>query len=197
MPASPLDTPEDPGLPGCQADPPPNATVQALHDCIERWLPTAISRLLGRRRLPEDIIQEAILHAYEIGRRMIRGDLRGRYQPEGKPLTQFRAILVTVAWNKARDLLRPRKRGIKLASLPADDLLASAAAGPAEALARNAVWQGLDRLGAADRELIVARYVEELTMRACARRFGIPEATFRRRLDRALVRLKAVYMRLA
>ncbi len=133
-------------------------------------------RMVGRRDVAEDLMQETLLRAF-------RG--LDAYQPEGK----FRAWLFRIAANQARDWIRRQKRRPQAM----DDPEPAAEMPPeADAVARQRarqVTEALDRLSEADREVLLMRYYGEMTFKEIAQAGGEPIGTVLARAHRALKKL--------
>jgi RNA polymerase sigma-70 factor (ECF subfamily) len=133
-------------------------------------------RMVGRRDVAEDLMQETLLRAY-------RG--LDAYQPEGK----FRAWLFRIAANQARDWIRRQKRR----PLVTDEPHAVAEMPPeADAVARERagrVNQALARLAEPDREILLMRYYGNMTFKEIAQANGEPLGTVLARAHRALKKL--------
>ena len=133
-------------------------------------------RMVGRRDVAEDLMQETLLRAF-------RG--LDAYRPEGK----FRAWLFRIAANQARDWIRRQKRRPPTADGPEP-----AAEMPPEtgAVARERVRhvsEALARLSDADREVLLMRYYGEMTFKEIADAGGEPIGTVLARAHRALRKL--------
>ena len=136
-------------------------------------------RMVGRRDVAEDLMQETLLHA-----------LRGleSYRPEGK----FRAWLFRIAANQARDWIRRQKRrpGVEDGPVPvADDPPDSGAVARERA---RAVEKGLASLSEPDREILLMRYYGDMTFKEIAQAGGEPLGTVLARAHRALKKLGAL-----
>jgi len=150
-----------------------------LQDLLVAYAPRVyglLLRIVGRRDVAEDLMQETLLRAF-------RG-LKS-YQPEGK----FRAWVFRIAVNQARDWIRRQRRQ---APLPDDPRPATDAPVDAPALARERgrrVEQALARLSDADREVLLMRYYGNMTFKDVAQATGEPLGTVLARAHRALKKL--------
>lgn len=150
-----------------------------LQDLLVAYAPRVyglLLRIVGRRDVAEDLMQETLLRAF-----------RGleSYQPEGK----FRAWVFRIAVNQARDWIRRRRHQ---APLPDDPRPAADAPVDAPVLARERarrVEQALARLSDADREVLLMRYYGNMTFKDVAQATGEPLGTVLARAHRALKKL--------
>lgn len=147
-------------------------------------------RLTGSRDAAEDLLQETFL-------RVVR--VIDQYEHVGR----FEAWLFRIAGNLARD--RARKLGRRGESSLTDDVAeelvadsgrhAGASDDPAEALDRREAGAqlvaGLERLSAAEKEVILLRHYSELSFREIAAILNVPLGTALARAHRALRRLRA------
>jgi RNA polymerase sigma factor (sigma-70 family) len=138
--------------------------------------------LLGAGDDAEDVLQEAFVKAY---RRLplYRGD------------SPFRSWLLAIVANETRNLHRSRRRRDGLVQraaarelepiapdLPADAALSSER--------RAALLDAIRHLDERDREVIVCRYLLDLSEAETAQTLGWPLGTVKSRTARALVRLR-------
>lgn len=138
--------------------------------------------LLGAGDDAEDVLQEAFVKAY---RRLplYRGD------------SPFRSWLVAIVANETRNLHRSRRRrdglvqraGARELEPVAPDLPADAAL---SAERRAALLDAIRHLDDRDREVIVCRYLLDLSEAETAQTLGWPLGTVKSRTARALVRLR-------
>jgi RNA polymerase sigma-70 factor (ECF subfamily) len=133
-------------------------------------------RMVGRRDVAEDLMQETLLRAF-------RG--LDAYQPEGK----FRAWLFRIAANQARDWIRRQKRRPEVADDPDPVADASPDAGAIARERAGHVEEALARLSAPDREILLMRYYGEMTFKDIAQANGEPLGTVLARAHRALKKL--------
>ena len=122
----------------------------------------------------EDIAQEALLSAVR------RIDSFDRRRP-------FRPWLHTIVVNRSLDWLRKRRHEVHLAEVPAP--------APAEPGAPGAALGALARLEPEQRALVVMRHLHGYRSSELAEMLGIPAATVRTRLARALDRLESMLER--
>ncbi|WP_229071182.1 RNA polymerase sigma factor [Actinoplanes sp. DH11] len=137
--------------------------------------------LLGAGADADDVVQEAFVKAY---RRLAqyRGD-------------SFRAWLLAIVANEARNLIRSRRRRTGLlarAAVRADPLPLEP--DPADTAAaserRRFLVAQLRALDSRDREVLVCRYLLELSEAETATTLGLPRGTVKSRTARALTRLR-------
>jgi len=153
-----------------------------IQDLLVSYAPRVyglLLRMVGRRDVAEDLMQETMLRAF-----------RGleSYQPEGK----FRAWIFRIAGNRARDWIRQQRRR---APMPDDPRPATEAPADAPAIARERgrrVEQALARLSEADREVLLMRYYGNMTFKDVAQATGEPLGTVLARAHRALKKLGAM-----
>jgi RNA polymerase sigma-70 factor, ECF subfamily len=138
--------------------------------------------LLGAGADADDVVQEALVKAYR---------QLSRYRGE----SGFKAWLLAIVANETRNLHRSRKRR--------DGLLLRAAAGeepeqlgpdPAESTLaadrRRRLLDRMRRLDVRDREVLVCRYLLDLSEAETATTLGVPKGTVKSRTARALTRLR-------
>jgi len=150
-----------------------------LQDLLLAYAPRVyglLLRMVGRREVAEDLMQETLLRAF-------RG--LDAYRPEGK----FRAWIFHIALNQARDWIRRQQRRPLVSDGPPP-----AADAPPEgaAIARERdrrIQQALARLSEPDREVLLMRYYGDMTFKDIARARGEPLGTVLARAHRALKKL--------
>ncbi len=164
------------------------ALIDRYHDDLMRFL----YRMIGDRQGAEDVFQEAFLQAHLSGA-TFDGSRR------------FRPWFFTIAANKARDLLRKKKRRRMLElSAPVSggrsgggdsgvsfvDLLEVDVAGPGDRLdadERDALVQRvLDDMSPTLREVLLLAYFQKLSYAQIADDLGIPLGTVKSRLHSAV-----------
>lgn len=156
---------------------------QALEELVGFWQPRLHGLFLGLGADPhqaEDLVQETLLRALE-------------HLPRWQPRASFKTWLYHVALNLWRDQKRRAygrhellggilpKNGADLANPPLD------AAGQAE---REAVRHALLSLPLAQREVLVLRFYQELSLEEIARACRCSANTVKSRLRLALVKLR-------
>jgi len=133
--------------------------------------------LLGSQADADEAVQETLLRAH-------RG--MATYRAEGS----VKAWLCGIARHVCAHMLETRRRGRELLELV-----------PTEGEARDAfaarrrarvLRDALDKLKPSERESLVLRYVADLSHREIAEACGLEEAAARKRISRALDRLRAV-----
>jgi RNA polymerase sigma factor (sigma-70 family) len=138
--------------------------------------------LLGAGDEADDVVQEALVKAYR---------QLSRYRGE----SGFRPWLLAIVANETRNLHRSRRRRDGLV------LRAAARAGPEptgtdpadSATAgerRRQLLEQLRRLGTRDREVLVCRFLLDLTEAETAAALGLAKGTVKSRTSRALARLR-------
>ena len=157
--------------------------IERYHDDLLRFL----TRMLGDRAAAEDVFQETFLQVHISAATF---DTSRRFRP----------WLFTIAANKARDLLRKKKRR-KTVELSAPirksesgssfiDLLEVDVPPPDAAmdlaLRDEQVQQALDQLGPALREVLLLAYFQRLSYAQIAEDLGIPLGTVKSRMHSAV-----------
>lgn len=112
-----------------------------------------------------------------------------------RPGDPFRAWILTVAGNEARNRVRSSSRRVRAELRFATAARAGDAAPSPEAAALasfelQTVASALDRLADDDRRVIALRHLLELSVGETAAVLGVPEGTVKSRLARALARLR-------
>jgi RNA polymerase sigma-70 factor (ECF subfamily) len=163
-----------------------------------RMIACRLDPRLAARLDPSDVVQEALAEAD----RRLDGYLGDRPLPFYPWLRQLawdrlveqhrrhlRASRRSVLREQAEPLALPDASAVELA----DQLLAhgeSPSAGPQREEVRQQVRSALAELAEADREVLVLRYLEQLSAREVGAVLGISEATAKKRALRALQRLR-------
>jgi RNA polymerase sigma-70 factor (ECF subfamily) len=139
--------------------------------------------LTGSQADADEVVQETLLRAHRA---------MPMYRGEGS----VKAWLCGIARHVCAHVLETRKRGanlgdaLELAIVPGD--AASRDAFETRRQAR-ALRVALDQLKPSEREALVMRYVADLSHREIAVACGIDEAAARKRISRALARMRAVF----
>ncbi|WP_309238317.1 RNA polymerase sigma factor [Actinoplanes aureus] len=138
--------------------------------------------LLGAGADADDVVQEAFVKAYR---------QLGRYRGE----SGFRPWLLAIVANETRNLLRSRNRRAGLlmrAAVREDPMpLEPDPAESAEATERRRfLVEQLRALDVRDREVLVCRYLLDLSEAETAMTLGLPKGTVKSRTARALTRLR-------
>ena len=166
------------------------AAFDALLDRYSRSIYNFTLRLLGDPADAEDATQQTFIQAFESF-------------PAARPGASLRPWLFQVARNKCIDLMR-RRRTVPLSTLERDDDEgpqldpADAAPLPGELYEREELQQILQAaiatLPVRSREVVLMRYVGELTFAEIGRSLDMPENTAKTLFQRAKVTLRA-YLR--
>lgn len=123
-----------------------------------------------------DLVQEATLAAYDQFHR-----LRGGPAAFGP---WIRRILV----NRARNLLKARSRMVPLEAVAAGD--PDPAPGPEEQLSHALLWGEVMALEEHQRQVLVLRFLVDMTVEEISRVLDVPEGTVKSRIHRALGALR-------
>ncbi|MCR9243518.1 MAG: sigma-70 family RNA polymerase sigma factor [bacterium] len=147
------------------------------------WLRRLATRLVGDPHVAEDVVQDTWLAALERP-----PESTGSEAGAGHQVGRLRRWLATVAHNAAR--MRHRSESRRRAR--EREVAGAAAAGPPSqsfdepVIAQQRLLAALMTLPAADREVVVLRFLEDLPPRAIAKRLGTTNSAVRSRLSRAL-----------
>jgi len=136
--------------------------------------------MLGQESDAWDVLQEAVEQAW-----------RHRRQLQGGPAA-FPAWIRRIVVNRAIDHMRSRKRLILLepAAMPEGD---AALPSPEVDVEARALWEELKVLEPDQRQVIVLRYLADLSLQEIADQVGIPLGTVKSRLYRALAHLRKTW----
>ena len=166
------------------------AAFEALVDRYSRSIYNFTLRLLGDTADAEDATQQTFIQAFES-------------LPAAKPEASLRPWLYQVARNKCIDLLRKR-RAVPLSALERDDPEGpridpvDAKPLPADLYEReelqHLLQEAIASLPLRSREVVLMRYVGELTFAEIGRSLGMPENTAKTLFQRAKSTLR-VYLR--
>ena len=139
--------------------------------------------LMGAGDDAEDVVQEAFVRAFRA-----LGGLR-----DGAP---FRPWLLAIVANQTRNLHRSRRRrdGLVLRAAARETPADRGVDAPVEAVfaaeRRVALLEALRRLDEREREVLVCRYLLDLSEAATAQTLGLAQGTVKSRTHRALARLR-------
>jgi RNA polymerase sigma factor (sigma-70 family) len=139
--------------------------------------------LLGAGDDAEDVVQDAFVKAYrQLGR--YRGD------------SAFRAWLLAIVANETRNLHRSRRRrdGLVLRAAARKEADVTGGDPPGESAVatdrRQRLVEALRALADRDREVVVCRYLLDLSEVETATALGLPKGTVKSRTARALAKLR-------
>lgn len=136
--------------------------------------------LLGSQADADEATQETLLRAH-------------RAMPTYRGDGSVKAWLCGIARHVCAHMLETRRRGRELLELvPADALTDDARLAFAHRQRARAIRDALARLKPSEREALVLRYVADLSHREIALACNLDEATARKRISRALARLRSV-----
>ena len=141
--------------------------------------------MLGDTGHGEEVAQEVFLGAYAA-------------LPRFRQEASLRTWLLAIARKQCLKALRDRRRRRRLEEEQRTEIARGAHRAPPDPseenpeVLRQRVWRGLDRLGAAERTVLLLRYETGLTLVEVAHIVGRSEAGVRRQLARALEQLRAV-----
>jgi RNA polymerase sigma-70 factor, ECF subfamily len=141
--------------------------------------------MLGSQMDADDMTQETLLTAHQC-----LGDFRG----DGS----VRGWLLGIARNKClQHLEKSRRRGAKLRLVTNTDTEVSPEPGELDSLQKRAeqARQLLTQVRPSDRDALLLRYSGELSFKEVALACGIDEAAARKRVSRALLKLRDAVMR--
>ena len=157
------------------------SALEALYTRVAPLLLAVLIRILKRRELAEDALQDVFVKVWQQA---------GQYdRARGHPL----AWLVSMARYRAIDLQRATRPAVALADLTQlePQLQVSGPAESAEALgARSLLLRCLERIAARPRHALVLAYHDGLTHAEIARALGEPLGTVKSWVRRALVSLR-------
>lgn len=145
-----------------------------IEEQYDRLLRYCIMKL-GDRALAEDVTQSAFIRYFE--------------NPPSAVSGNDMAYLYTIARNLCTDWYRKRKDAL-LEDLPEEQREAARDAASQDVTDRLAVETALARLCEEERELVVLRYVSELTVTEIGKATGLSRFAVRRRLSGALNKLR-------
>jgi RNA polymerase sigma-70 factor, ECF subfamily len=133
--------------------------------------------LLGSKADADEAVQETLLRAHRA---------MPTYRAEGS----VKAWLCGIARHVCAHVLETRRRGRELLEIvPIEDEARDAFTARRRA---RVIREGLERLKPSERDVLVLRYVADLSHREIAAACGIDEAAARKRISRALARLRSV-----
>ena len=136
--------------------------------------------LLGSQADADEATQETLLRAHRS---------MATYRGEGS----IKAWLCGIARHVCAHMLETRRRGREVLELvPTDETTDDARALFAIKRRSRAVRDGLAKLKPSEREALVLRFVADLSHREIATACNLDEATARKRISRALARLRSV-----
>lgn len=163
---------------------------------LKRMVAVRLDRRLAARVDPSDVVQDALTNAAAA----LDAYLRERPLPFYPWLRRLALLRLTDAHRRhlragRRTVAREEPPGLPDASVrQLAERLASPVSGPSAGLRRrersDRVRAVLDRLPERDREILVLRYLEDLTTAEAAAALGVSEGTAKVRLLRALRRLR-------
>jgi RNA polymerase sigma factor (sigma-70 family) len=158
--------------------------VEAYGSLVRRYQRDArrVAAAIAGAATADDAAQEGFVRAYQS---------LARFRP-GAP---FRPWLLAIVANVTRNQYRGTKRWLRGVERASDQRTDCAVAPSAEdtALAdhrRRRLWAALDALPARYRDVIVCRYLLDLSEQEAATVLGVPAGTIKSRLSRGLERLQ-------
>ena len=143
--------------------------------------------LYGAADDADDVVQEAFVAAY-------------RALPRFRPGQPFRPWLLRIVVNRSHNVVRSRHRAQALADRVATWHLGALEGDPAlgalSAERRDALIRALGYLRPPDREILIVRFLLDLSEADAARMLKLPKGTVKSRTARALQRLRATLVEL-
>jgi RNA polymerase sigma factor (sigma-70 family) len=135
--------------------------------------------LLGAGAEADDVVQEALVKAF-------------RQLPRYRGEAGFKSWLLAIVANETRNLHRSRRRrdGLVLRSAGPEETGADPAESVVATDRRERLLDELRRLDPRDREVLVCRYLLELSEAETAVTLGLPRGTVKSRASRALARMR-------
>jgi RNA polymerase sigma-70 factor, ECF subfamily len=161
------------------------AALEALVRGYQHLIVRHCTAMLGDAGHGEEVAQEVCLGAYAA-------------MPRFRRETSIRTWLLAIARKQCLKALRDRQRRRRVEEDRQYDIASGAHRAPPDPFGedpkvlRQRVRQGLDRLGAAERTMLLLRYEKGLTLMEVAHIVGRSEAGVRRQLARALEQLRVV-----
>ncbi len=148
---------------------------RALYDRHHRWVANLAYRFCGNRDDALDVLQEVFAYLH---RKLPELDLAGK-------MTTF---LYPVVKHRAYDLLRKRQRQARVSGSgePLDGVPAPNGDSPERRDERSLVRQFLDGLPELQREILVLRFMDELSYAEIGELLDVPVGTVKSRLHNAL-----------
>jgi RNA polymerase sigma-70 factor (ECF subfamily) len=158
------------------------SALEALYDKYGRRAFGLAFKVLGEGASAEDAVQEAFLTLWRQADRL--DPARGRVG----------ALLLTVVYRRAIDLLRERRGQLPLTESIADLLpnLAQEVDWTSAALNREAVYRALERLPHDQRQAVELAFFQGLTHVEVAETLGLPLGTVKSRLRLGMEKLRAL-----
>jgi RNA polymerase sigma factor (sigma-70 family) len=159
--------------------------LEALLRSYQYLIVRHCTAMLGDAAHGEEVAQEVFLGAYAA-------------MPRFRQEASIRTWLLAIARKQCLKALRDRQRRRRLEEEKRHEIASGvhrAPPDPSEAdpeVRRQRVRRGLDRLGPAERTVLLLRYETGLTLGEVAHIVGRSEATVRRQLARALAQLRTV-----
>jgi RNA polymerase sigma factor (sigma-70 family) len=159
--------------------------ASAYGELVQRYTEMAFRTaylVTGSAADAEDAAQDAFVKAY-------------RALPRFRPGGSFRAWLLRIVGNEARNRRRSASRRVSLELRVAEGLRASGSAPSPEDAAEAAeehrvLLRALNRMAEDDRQVISCRYLLQLSVEETAAALDLPPGTVKSRLSRALTRLR-------
>lgn len=157
------------------------AAFKALYQATSAKLFGVIVRILSRRDLAEEVLQEVYITIWERA---------GAFDAtRSSPITW----MSTIARNRALDQVR-RKMPASIEDAPEALEVAADTEHPLDRISRGEDWRRLQdclgRLEPGRREMVLLAYHQGLSREALAQRFGSPVATIKTWLHRSLAQLR-------
>ncbi len=155
--------------------------LRAIYERERRWLMAVALRLVGRRELAEEVLNDAFLQIW---------NKAGTYNPH---LGTARGWIYTVVRHRAINVLRSAQNAPDRVDEHFDELLDAHAAWHVEdrSAEHHALFQCMERLDKTTRQCILLGYLDGYSHEEVAAKLGSPLGTVKSWIRRGLLALKA------
>ncbi len=170
--------------PACRVD--ADGNFSTIVRSNQNWLRAAAGRRLGGNALVDDAVQSVFVALWS------------RYEPPHNDGSRLRSWLARTIQHTCNNLRRNERRQLahlqKLANTRSGSTQ-PAAEGQADGEHIAALDAALQQLSPTDRSLLAARFYQGQSIREVAQQFGITEAAAKKRINRAIERLRSIVRR--